>query len=275
MCKFPEIPVGGRLRFFVKEWEKITEDQWVLSVLREGLKMDFIQKPPFMGVKETHVTAQNLNILQLEVDKLLQKGAIENVPPESRQTGFYSTFFLVPKKTGDLRPIINLRPLNRYLRKEHFKMDCLSKVMSLVQQGDWAIFSRFVRRLPSHSSPQKIQTIPKVLHSGESLPIHLPLFWSHNGAKGLHQNSVRDCSISKDAECAIGSLSRRLVSGKSVKEITFTGQRKSAQSSCQTRSHDKSRKISSNSMSESNIHRGSFPVRQGTCLPYSRENSEN
>ena len=75
----------------------------------------------------------------MEVDKLLQKGAIEPVPLGQMQTGFYSTFFLVTKKTGELRPVINLRPLNRYLRKQHFKMDCLSKVKNLVQLGDWAI----------------------------------------------------------------------------------------------------------------------------------------
>lgn len=139
MCKFPEIPVGGRLKFFVHEWEKITQDQWVLSVIREGLKFEFMAKPPFSGIRHTNVNAQNASILLLEVKKLLQKGAIEPVPPENMKTGFYSTFFLVPKKTGDLRPIINLKPLNRYLRKQHFKMDCLSKVKNLVQQGDWAI----------------------------------------------------------------------------------------------------------------------------------------
>lgn len=139
MCKFPEIPVGGRLKFFVHEWEKITQDQWILSVLREGLKLEFTTKPPFSGVRQTNVNAQNAAILQLEVEKLLQKGAIEPVTPAEMGTGFYSTFFVVPKKTGDLRPIINLKPLNRYLRKQHFKMDCLSKVINLVQQGDWAI----------------------------------------------------------------------------------------------------------------------------------------
>ena len=139
MCMFPQIPVGGRLKYFVHEWEKITQDQWILSVLREGLKLDFMTKPPFSGVRHTNVNAQNTAILQSEVEKLLQKGAIEPVPPAEMETGFYSTFFVVPKKTGDLRPIINLKPLNRYLRKQHFKMDCLSKVINLVQQGDWAI----------------------------------------------------------------------------------------------------------------------------------------
>ena len=70
---------------------------------------------------------------------MLQKGAIEPVPPEKMQTGFYSTFFLVPEKSGERRPVINLRPLKRYLRKQHFKMDCLSKVKNLVQLGDWVI----------------------------------------------------------------------------------------------------------------------------------------
>ena len=38
-----------------------------------------------------------------------------------------------------MRPVINLKPLNGYLTKTHFKMDTLSKVLNLVKTGDWAI----------------------------------------------------------------------------------------------------------------------------------------
>lgn len=38
-----------------------------------------------------------------------------------------------------MRPVINLRPLNRYFKKQHFKMDTFSKVLNIVRQGDWAI----------------------------------------------------------------------------------------------------------------------------------------
>ena len=136
MCMFPQIPVGGQLKYFVHQWEKITQDQWILSVLREGLMSDFMTNPPFSVVRHTNVNAQNAAILQSEVGKVLQKVRIEPVPSAEMETGFYSTFFVVPKKTRDLRPIINLKPLNRYLRKQHFKMDCLTKVIYLVQLGD-------------------------------------------------------------------------------------------------------------------------------------------
>ena len=135
--KNPEIPVGGRLRFFIQNWVKITQDQWVLSLIQEGYKLEFETIPSFNGIKETKLPNENMSILLQEVDTLLQKQAIEKVDHNLNQ-GFYSTFFLVPKKTGGVRPVINLRPLNMYLRTQHFKMDSMKTVLSLVQKGDYA-----------------------------------------------------------------------------------------------------------------------------------------
>jgi mRNA-degrading endonuclease HigB of HigAB toxin-antitoxin module len=107
-------------------------------VIENGYKLEFDQIPPFLGIKETFVNSKQMEILEKEVSSLLKKNAIETVPKSFWKKGFYSTLFLVTKKTGDLRPVINLKPLNRYLKKQHFKMDTLSKVLNLVQKGDWA-----------------------------------------------------------------------------------------------------------------------------------------
>lgn len=127
-----EIPVGGRLKFFYQKWEQITNDQWVLDLIREGYKFEFLEKPKFNDIKQTIVNKEKLHIIQLEVKELLQNRAIEVVPPSQTETGFYSTLFLVKKKTGDLRPVINLRPFNRYLKTQHFKMDTMRSVLNLV-----------------------------------------------------------------------------------------------------------------------------------------------
>ena len=84
------------------------------------------------------MTVKNHDILMSEVKNLLGKAAIEAVPFADRQQGFYSTFFLVTKKTGDYRAVVNLRPLNQYLKTLHFKMDTMKTVLNLVKKGDWA-----------------------------------------------------------------------------------------------------------------------------------------
>ena len=119
--------------------KKVTDDKWVLETIEKGYKLDFIKSPPLTGIKVTNVPAKDMTFLQNEVQSLLKKDAIEIVPEINRQAGFYSTFFLVPKKTGDMNPVINLRPLNRYIRKQHFKMETLTSVLNLVKTGDWGL----------------------------------------------------------------------------------------------------------------------------------------
>ena len=58
-------------------------------------------------------------IIQKEVDELLAKGVIE---PSSGGAGLYCSVFVVPKHTGGLWPIFNLKLFNYYLHIPSFKM---------------------------------------------------------------------------------------------------------------------------------------------------------
>ncbi len=78
-------------------------------------------------------------VMEQEVHSLLVKEAIERVPPPDRESGFYSRYFIVPKKDGGLRPILDLRHLNRSLRRFGFKMLTIPIIMSQIRSEDWFV----------------------------------------------------------------------------------------------------------------------------------------
>jgi hypothetical protein len=74
--------------------------------------------------------------MQEEIDALLEKQAIVHlVPPLG--PGFYSSVFVVPKKDGGWRPIINLKNLNNHIHSPHFKMENISNLKDIILPGDW------------------------------------------------------------------------------------------------------------------------------------------
>ena len=50
---------------------------------------------------------------------------------------FLSNLFLVKKKHGGMRPVINIKGLNQLVRTEYFKMERLHLLGTLVKPGDW------------------------------------------------------------------------------------------------------------------------------------------
>ncbi|KAI2649255.1 Transposon Ty3-G Gag-Pol polyprotein [Labeo rohita] len=96
---------------------------WVLRTVEKGYAIQFgAPPPPFDGVFPTLVGPKQALVMEQEVETLLRKEAIEVVPPHVRESRFYSRYFIVPKKDGGLRPIIDLRRLNHSVMKLKFKM---------------------------------------------------------------------------------------------------------------------------------------------------------
>ncbi|XP_036956139.1 uncharacterized protein LOC119020706 [Acanthopagrus latus] len=119
-------------------WAATTTDPWVISTLTHGYKLQFRRRPPAFGrVRITIIRdPAKAHALNQELSALLDKGAIEPVDPLS-PGGFYSTYFLVEKKDGGLRPILDLRGLNRFLKVLKFHMLSTAEVLRTVARGEW------------------------------------------------------------------------------------------------------------------------------------------
>ncbi len=130
------------LSHFIHEWERLPGvSLWVLRMIWSGYTLQFGKNPPrFDGVQLTVVNSTSkASVLQLELSSLLQKGAIEEIPQSDIEQRFFSRYFLVPKRDGGLRPILDLRRLNFSLYKGKFKMLTMKTIMSQIKGGDWFV----------------------------------------------------------------------------------------------------------------------------------------
>ena len=66
---------------------------------------------------------------------MLLKGAMQPVSPCKNQ--YLSNLFLVSKRDGGNRPVINLKHLNNFIPYQHFKMEGLNLLQNILQKGDY------------------------------------------------------------------------------------------------------------------------------------------
>ena len=88
-----------------------------------------LKSPPFNQAE--------IQLIDTEVEELLLKRAVTRVAPCKEE--FISNIFLVPQKTGDMRPVINLKPLNQYIQNIHFKMENIQLDLNLISPGDFMV----------------------------------------------------------------------------------------------------------------------------------------
>ena len=164
----PDIPVGGRLAHFVEQWETLTDNKWVLSIIRNDFRIPFRLAPPLLVVPISLSQISSL-LLPEEIVDLLRKRAVEKLQ-DLGTPSFYSRLLLVSNKNGKLRQVIDLYMVNQYIRKQSFKMETVKSVRQLILVNDWAV-SIDLTNAYLHV-PSAIQKIPSVHLQTSRLPIH-------------------------------------------------------------------------------------------------------
>ena len=130
--------VGARLADFAPHWRSLLGNCRATGIVKDGVGIAFQQRPQLTHQSISFRTRNSRQDLQQAVDALLMKGAIERVTNVT-SLGFYSRLFLVPKKTGDLRPVIDLSTLNRHMVVPHFKMEMQGSVRSAIRSQEWTV----------------------------------------------------------------------------------------------------------------------------------------
>ena len=130
--------VGARLADFAPHWRSLLGNCRATGIVEDGVGIAFQQRPQLTHQSISFRTRYSRQDLQQAVDALLIKGAIERVT-NVRSLGFYCRLFLVPKKTGDLRPVIDLSTLNHHMVVPYFKMETQGSVRSAIRSQEWAV----------------------------------------------------------------------------------------------------------------------------------------
>ena len=129
------ITVKGRLRESIQFWEEqLQAPDAVLNTIKSGYVLPLKSEPtPFRG--NNHASAYaNFGFVQQSVEELVASLCVLEVsdPPY-----ICSPLSVVESSTGKRRLVVNLRHLNRFLWKQHFKYEDLRVAILLFQKGDF------------------------------------------------------------------------------------------------------------------------------------------
>ena len=123
--------VGGRLKWFLPFWKTLTHDSSILQIV-SGARIEFV-RPICQDVPRPPIRCSitDKSKIDSELSKYLRLGIIEHASHSDGE--FISQIFSVPKKSGGVRIILNLKPLNEDVVYQHFKMENIHSVLQLLE----------------------------------------------------------------------------------------------------------------------------------------------
>ena len=186
-CLAEEILVAGRLVYFLPFWEIIQADCLVLEIIRHGYSIELIRPPKFLGVGNTTNPPRRTASTVQRGGGPPTEGHNSTGSPRQVRSGYYSPYFLVPKKEGSHRPILNLKFFNLNVCKTSFKVETVLHHSHHAPTPVVGQCGSQGRVLPC-TSGDPTPPVPLILLAEHQLPIWCTTVWPVIGPPSLHKD---------------------------------------------------------------------------------------
>ena len=174
---------------FLPQWTKAIASPFILDLIKDGYKLELTSRPHgnFMVTQPPKDKAK-AEALFLSLAELVDQRVLIQVPLEEQGQGVYSHVFIVRKPSGKFRMILNLRPLNKFVKYKRFRMESIFTVARCLFPGcymatldlrdaylhipihpDFQKFLRVAVRIDSRILHYQFQALPFGLSSSPSI----------------------------------------------------------------------------------------------------------
>lgn len=122
-CNAPvaQVKHAGRISYFYECWLNITSNPVILDWVRNGFPIPFACEVVQTHIPQVHLSPSERADMTVAIEKLMSLGTVTSCKPCNNQ--FISKTFLTVKPNGEHRFILNLKILNNFISKLHFKME--------------------------------------------------------------------------------------------------------------------------------------------------------
>ncbi|KAH7819578.1 putative Reverse transcriptase (RNA-dependent DNA polymerase) [Monocercomonoides exilis] len=132
--------IGGRMEFFIEAWEKIGGAKLIKQGVHAMWKSKHMRKKlrdmPFRD-GAVHSNEEQRKAFADLLKEQIETGIVEEIRPE--EVRHRNNVFLIKKKSGAWRQILDCRRLNAALIKTHFKCDNEKTVERVLRGQDYAV----------------------------------------------------------------------------------------------------------------------------------------
>ena len=121
-------------------WQQLHRDgyasRWHLDAVEHGVRLPLTGRPPRVRLPNRPLSAEHTAFVDAEIQRLLNEGAMEEAAESD--VWISSPLGVVPKASGKLRMIIDMRLANKYVDAPTFRYEDVDAFLPLIENGDHA-----------------------------------------------------------------------------------------------------------------------------------------
>ena len=266
--KHKRSPSGGRLKWFVTQWEEQWSHPFQLELLRQGYHLPFKEHPKLSRtpcIYSGYSEVNKENALLTSIRDLLVKNAIERVNRED-SLGFYSQLFREPMETSDRSQLPKSIPHSLQMQDGNSRVNpCFTQTRGMGH------LNRPLRYILTSSHSPSIKKVSQVPSQRRFISIQQPTLQVSHRSSGLHISGEGGKTASLKTR-----HSPTPVPGQLANQSTLPGRipkthNQTFLSGSKPGLHSKPTEVRTHSPTEVRLHRLPVFTRPGSCQTHRRQ----